>query len=88
MKPDLDIVIKKGQIVDGTGNPSYRADVGIANGKIAIIADNIPSTSAHRVINAEGLVVCPGFIDAHSHDDLYLLVHGEGEAKKQRFVKI
>ena len=58
----FDIVIQGGQIVDGTGAPWYRADIGIRAGKIAKIG-RIEVNTSKRVINAAGLVVAPGFID-------------------------
>jgi len=70
-----DLLIKNGQIVDGTGNPYYRADIAIAAGQIARIEKDIDQNRARRAIDADGLVVSPGFFDAHSHDDLYLLVN-------------
>ena len=60
--PTLDIVIKNGKIVDGSGAPWYLADVGIDDGKIIRIG-NIPPGDAEEVIDAQGLVVAPGFID-------------------------
>ena len=57
-----DIVIKNGRIVDGSGAPWYRGDVGVRDGKIAKIG-RIPESDGRRVIDAQGLVVAPGFID-------------------------
>ena len=54
-------------LVDGSGNPGYRASVGVEEGKIVLL--HTEAASAERVIDAEGLVVVPGFIDAHSHSD-------------------
>ena len=68
-----DLVLKKGRIIDGTGNPSYKADIGIKESKIAKIG-KISSNDAQEIIDAKGLIVSPGFIDAHSHDDLLLLM--------------
>lgn len=65
----LDILIKKGWIVDGLGKPRFRADLGIKDGKITKLTPKIED-KAERIIDAEGLIVCPGFIDAHSHADL------------------
>lgn len=65
----IDILIKNGLIVDGTGNPNYSGDIGIKEGKIIEIKRNI-SLEAEVVIDASGLVVSPGFIDVHSHNDL------------------
>ena len=65
----LDILIKSGCIVDGTGNSSYHGDLGIRDGKIVEIKSNIDE-EALEIIDATGLVVSPGFIDVHSHNDL------------------
>jgi N-acyl-D-amino-acid deacylase len=73
MASEFDLIIRNGHIVDGTGNPHYCADVGIAGGKIRRVAKRLEPDNARRVIDAEKRVVCPGFIDAHTHDDLYLL---------------
>ncbi len=62
----FDLVVRNGMIVDGTGRPGYRADLGIANGRIAEIGR---LGTARRVIDAEGLVVAPGFVDPHTHYD-------------------
>lgn len=66
-----DLIIKNGQIIDGTGSPAYRADVAIREGKIARIARGLDG--AAQTIDATGLVVTPGFIDSHSHSDLAIL---------------
>lgn len=65
----LDILIRGGLIVDGTGDPAYKMDLGIKEGKIVKIQGCI-NEDAQKVINADGLVVSPGFIDVHSHNDL------------------
>jgi N-acyl-D-amino-acid deacylase len=62
-----DILIKNGRIVDGSGGPSYRGDVGIKDGKIADIGKL--SGPATRTVDAGGHVVAPGFIDNHCHYD-------------------
>ena len=65
----LDILVTGGLIVDGTGSPAYKMDLGIKEGKIAKIQNSIKE-DAEKIINADGLVVSPGFIDVHSHNDL------------------
>ena len=60
--PRYDIVIQGGRIVDGTGNPWYMGDIGIANDRIVAIG-KIPAGTSRRVIEAKGMVVSPGFID-------------------------
>ena len=63
---DFDIVIRGGRVVDGTGNPWIRADVGIRDDRIVRIGD-LRQATAEQVIDADGLVVAPGFIDPHTH---------------------
>ena len=65
----LDIIIKNGLIVDGTGKTPYQGSLGIKDGKIVKIERDI-NEEALEIIEASGLVVCPGFIDVHSHNDL------------------
>jgi N-acyl-D-aspartate/D-glutamate deacylase len=67
----FDVLIRGGTLVDGSGSPGRRADVGISGGRIAEIGP--PSGSAARVIDAFGRVVCPGFIDIHTHYDAQVL---------------
>ncbi|MFX1539042.1 MAG: amidohydrolase family protein [Promethearchaeota archaeon] len=68
---NFDVLIKNGKIIDGSGNPGFKGDIGIANGKIVKIGliEQSDETSAAKVIDANGLIVCPGFIDIHSHAD-------------------
>lgn len=75
-----DILIRGGTIVDGSGAPAYKGDLGIKDGFISFIG-MLQDESAPEVINAEGLVVAPGFIDIHSHDDLFVLENKTMDAK-------
>jgi len=65
---DFDIQIKGGTIVDGTRVPRYRGDVWIKDGKIAQMGGSAPGF-AKKVIDADGLIVAPGFVDLHTHYD-------------------
>ena len=63
----MDLLIKNGLVIDGTGAPARRADVGIVAGRIAEIGSL--SATAERTIDATDLVVTPDFIDPHTHYD-------------------
>jgi N-acyl-D-amino-acid deacylase len=62
----FDLILRGGRVVDGTGNPWMRADVGVRGDRIAHIGD-LSEAVARRDIDASGLVVAPGFIDPHTH---------------------
>ena len=76
----FDVIMKNGYLIDGTSNPWFEADIGIKNGKVLEIGD-LSSEDANRIIDAKGFVVCPGFIDMHSHSDYSLLVNPKAESK-------
>lgn len=84
---NYDVLITGGKIIDGTGNPWYKADVAVADGKIVEIG-NLKGKTAKRVIDATGHVVAPGFIDLHTHSDLPLLEDGNAESKVRQGVTI
>jgi len=77
-KLDFEIVIRKGHILDGTGNPWFKADIGIAHGRIVKISP-LRLKQAEKTIDADGLIVCPGFINIHSHSDSTILSHNKAE---------
>jgi N-acyl-D-amino-acid deacylase len=76
---DLDLIVRSGTVVDGTGAPPATADVGISGGIIKEIGD-LSSVTAADEIDASGLVVTPGIIDVHSHADLTLVIDGRAES--------
>src|SRR5260370_14631142 len=76
----FDILIRGGKWIDGAGNPWVRADVGIGGDRIAAVG-HLSSEAADRTIDADGLFVCPGFVDMHTHSDLQLLVNPTWEVK-------
>ena len=80
LRPAFDIVILDGTVIDGTGKPAQKIDVGIRDDKITAI-DNLKEASAKRRINADGLIVAPGFIDIHTHTDIELLVNPTADSK-------
>jgi N-acyl-D-amino-acid deacylase len=68
---EFDIILKDGIVVDGTQSQRYRADVGIARGRIAKIG-RLRGSDARRVLDASGQIVAPGFVDLHTHYDAQL----------------
>src|SRR5215475_4641396 len=75
-----DLLIRGGLVIDGTGSPGREADVLVRDGRIAAVEP--PSRrSAHRVIDARGQVVAPGFIDIHTHSDFTLPLNPRAEGK-------
>ncbi|MCJ0763441.1 N-acyl-D-amino-acid deacylase family protein [Variovorax terrae] len=72
----FDLIIERGELIDGSGSPRTRADVGVRDGRIAAVGDLAGQPSQQRM-DAGGLVVAPGFIDVHTHDDRLLLEGGD-----------
>jgi len=64
--PSYDLIIRGGQVLDGTGTPARKADIGIQDDRIVEVGD-LSGARGTRMIDAEGLYVAPGFIDVHSH---------------------
>lgn len=71
---EYDLVIQNGNVVDGTGSKKINADVGVKDGLIKTIGDI--NTSCNNIIDASDLIVCPGFIDIHTHFDPQLCWDG------------
>ena len=76
----MELIFKNGHIVDGTGNPWFEGDVGVADGRIMKIG-RLDVHEDAMVIDARGLVVSPGFIDMHSHSDGSPLINPRMESK-------
>ena len=77
----LDLLIKNGLVVDGTGNPGFYAAVGVQGETVSILRGDSANADAGRVIDATGRVVCPGFIDMHAHTGLVILAEPEHHPK-------
>jgi N-acyl-D-amino-acid deacylase len=75
-----DLVIRGGEVIDGSGAPGRVADVAVTDGRIVAI-DHNQARQARRVIDATGQVVAPGFIDIHSHSDFTLPLNQRAESK-------
>ena len=69
---NFDLLIRNASIVDGTGAPRYRGDIGIRGDRIAVIGD-LASSVGEMEIDLHGRIAAPGFIDAHTHDDRLML---------------
>ena len=82
---DLDLVIRGGRVVDGSGQPGQRADVGIRGERIVAV-DDLRAATAATSLDATGQVVSPGFVDIHSHSDFSLLLDPAGESKVRQGV--
>ncbi len=77
----FDIILKGGQVFDGTGAPGFRGDVAIHAGRIAELAPDIPADGAAEVIDVTGLTVAPGFVDMHTHSDFTLIADGRAQSQ-------
>jgi N-acyl-D-amino-acid deacylase len=75
----FELVIRNGQIIDGSGNAAFSGDVGVSGDRIVALGK--VEGNAKKVIDARGLVVAPGFIDMHSHSDWTLLEDGDAQSK-------
>ncbi len=68
-----DVVLKGGTVIDGTGRERFAADIALSGDRIAAVEANIPSHEAATSLDVSGLIVCPGFIDHHTHYDAQIL---------------
>ena len=76
-----DLLITGGLVLDGSVNPGIYAAVGVEGDTVTILRGDVSEIEAARTIDASGKVVCPGFIDIHSHSGLVLLADPEHMAK-------
>ena len=77
----FDLVVRNATLVDGTGSPARPADIGVTGDRIEAIGSLPEDVETGATIDAAGRVVCPGFIDIHTHSDLTLVADGAGESK-------
>lgn len=82
----LDVLIRGGVVVDGTGNLGFQADVGVDGDKVKLLRGNTSSVAARTIVDACNCVVCPGFIDVHTHSDLLALAEPKNEPKVRQGV--
>ena len=81
----VDVLFKNGKVLDGTGNPWVKADVAVKDGKIHKILRH-GTVKASRIIDVDGLVVAPGFIDIHNHSDISMIVDPKMDSKVRQGV--
>ncbi len=82
----FDLIIRNASVIDGTGTSPRRGDVGISGDRITAVGAIDPDAPTARSIDALGRVVCPGFVDIHTHSDLTLVADGTGESKLRQGV--
>ena len=83
---EYDLVISQGIVYDGLGNPGKEVDIAVKGSKILSLEKNLDKNKAKMVIEAKGLAVAPGFIDAHDHTDLGLLANPKAESQVRQGV--
>ena len=75
-----DLVIKEGRIIDGSGNPWFKGDIAVVDDRIVKIG-LLEQFDTERIIHASGLLVCPGFVDVHTHTDDSFLINPKADSK-------
>lgn len=85
--PSFDVLIRGGQVLDGTGSAAVRADVGIRGDRIAAVG-RLDGATATQTIDATGLIVAPGFIDLHTHSETPLVADGTAQSKIRQGVTL
>ena len=80
-KKEYDLLIHRGTVYDGLGNPGKVVDVAIKGGNIVGVGEKLDKGKADKLIEARGMAVSPGFIDAHAHTDVGLLANPRAESK-------
>ena len=80
LQDSFDILISGGEVLDGSGAPALRADVGVRGDRIVAVGD-LTGATATQVLDARGGVVAPGFVDIHTHSDFTLLVDGRADSQ-------
>ncbi|MBI4310677.1 MAG: D-aminoacylase [Chloroflexi bacterium] len=82
----LDLLVRNGLIIDGTGSPGFYGAVGVEGDEVSILRGSLDGVQAARVIDAAGHVVCPGFIDVHSHGGMTMMKEPRHEPKVRQGV--
>ena len=77
----FDVLIRGGRIIDGSGSPWFQGSIGIEGDRLKVIKGDTSSVQAKRIIDASGRIVCPGFIDSHTHSDIMALSNPLHEPK-------
>ncbi|MBL7201634.1 MAG: D-aminoacylase [Anaerolineae bacterium] len=81
----MDVIVRDVEVLDGSGSPAFRADVGLEGDRIAEVGD-LSGATAPVLIDGAGLVAAPGFIDMHSHSDFTLPINPRAESKVRQGV--
>ena len=81
----FDILVRNARVIDGTGNPWFRADVAVRAGRIEAVGPHLPGEAA-EIVDASASVACPGFIDAHTHSDYVFFIEPTAQSKVRQGV--